>query len=178
MSVQQVQTEVAHINSLLDGAEAAVISEAERNDPAFNAMVAIAVLETAEHEYEEAVENGEIVEMIEYQDSAAFIARAEAIFTSIEADMPEEEAEEVAEFFEQLDTLTGSNASFEEVETVIGGIIHEFEEVFDLEDEESEYDGQAYIDKIVELLDGALAEYEGGNAQEARALAVEAYLDN
>lgn len=73
--------------------------------------------------------------MIEYQDSTAFIAQAEPIFTSIEADMPDEEAEEVAEFFEQLDPLTGSNASFEEVETVIGGIVHEFEEAFGLEEE-------------------------------------------
>ena len=84
MSASQVQMEVAHINFLLNGAETAVISETERSDPAFNAMVAIAVLETAEHEYEEAVENGEIVEMIEYQDSTAFIAQAEAIFTSIQ----------------------------------------------------------------------------------------------
>jgi hypothetical protein len=62
MSVQQVQTEVANINSLLNGAETAVISETKRNDPAFNAMVAVAVLETAEHEYEEVVENGQIIE--------------------------------------------------------------------------------------------------------------------
>jgi high-affinity iron transporter len=117
--------------------------------------------------------------MIEYQDSTAFIAQAEPIFTSIEADMPDEEAEEVAEFFEQLDPLTGSNASFEEVETVIGGIVHEFEEAFGLEEEEeSEYDGQAYIDRIVELLDQAVAKYGAGNAQEAKALAIEAYLDN
>jgi tetratricopeptide (TPR) repeat protein len=178
MSASQVQMEVAHINSLLNEAETAVISETERSDPAFNAMVAIAVLETAEHEYEEAVENGEIVEMIEYQDSTAFIAQAEAIFTSIQTDMLEEEAEEVVEFFEQLDSLAGSNASFEEVETVVGGIIHEFEEVFELEEEESEYDGQAYIDRIIELLDEAVAEYQAGNAQEAKALAIEAYLDN
>ncbi|MEW6604267.1 MAG: hypothetical protein AB1351_06210 [Thermoproteota archaeon] len=178
MSVQQVQTEVAQINSLLEGAETSVISQAERADPAFNAMVAIAVLETAEHEYEEAVEGGNIVEMIEYQDSTAFIARAEAIFTSIQAEMPEEEAEEVAEFFEQLDSLTASNASFEQVETVIGGIVHGFEEVFGLEEADSGYDGQAYIDTIIELLDEAVAVYEAGNAQEAKALAIEAYLDN
>jgi hypothetical protein len=178
VSVQQVQTEVANINSLLDGAETAVISESERSDPAFNARVAIAVLDTAEHEYQEAVEDGEIVEMVEYQDSTAFIAQAEAIFTSIQGEMPEEEAEEVAEFFEQLDSLTGSNTSFEEVETVIGGIIHEFEEVFGLEGEESAYDGQAFIDRIIELLDEAVAAYEAGDAQEAKALAIEAYLDN
>lgn len=42
----------------------------------------------------------------------------------------------------------------------------------------NEYDGQAYIDRIVELLDQAVAKYGAGNAQEAKALAIEAYLDN
>lgn len=179
MTAAQVQTQVSEINTMLDEAEMSVISETERSDPTFNGMVAIAVLETATLEYEEAVENGQIVEMIEYQDSTAFIARAETIFTSIRSELPEHEAEEIAEFFDQLNSLTESNASFEEVETVIGGIIHEFEEALELESgEEEELDGWGYIDKIKELLDQSVAEYEEGNTQEAKALAVEAYLDN
>ncbi len=179
MSAGQAQTAVAHINSLLDGARTSVLSQTERNDPKFNAHVAIVVLETATHEYEEAIENGAIVEMIEYQDATAFIARADALFNSaIKSGMPAEEAEEVAELFEQLDSLTGSNASFNEVATVIGGITHEFEEVFGIEHSESTYDGQAYIDRIIELLDQALAAYQANNTQQARALVIEAYLDN
>jgi tetratricopeptide (TPR) repeat protein len=178
MTTQQVETEVSNLNTLLNGSEAAVISQTESDDPAFRAMVAIAVMETAEHEYEEAVENGQIVEMIEYQDSTAFIARAKAIFLSIEAEMPEEAADEVDGFFVQLDNHTATNASFEEVETVIGAIVHEFEEVFGLEEKDSVYDGQAYIDKIIELLDEAVVAYQAGDSQEAKALAIEAYLDN
>jgi tetratricopeptide (TPR) repeat protein len=178
MTTQQVETEVSNLNTLLNGSEAAVISQTESDDPAFRAMVAIAVMETAEHEYEEAVENGQIVEMIEYQDSTAFIARAKAIFLSIEAEMPEEAADEVDGFFVQLDNHTATNASFEEVETVIGAIVHEFEEVFGLEEKDSVYDGQAYIDKIIELLDEAVVAYQAGDSQEAKALVIEAYLDN
>ncbi|MGI0049481.1 MAG: hypothetical protein ACREAW_08065, partial [Nitrososphaera sp.] len=178
MTAAQVQTQVSEINTMLDQAETSVISQAERSDPAFNGMVAIVVLETAEHEYEEAIANGEIVEMIEYQDSTAFIAQAEAIFVSIRAELPEHEAEEIVELFEQLNSLTESNASFEQVETVIGGIIHEFEEALELESEEGELDGWGYIDKIKELLDQSVAEYKEGNAQQAKALAVEAYLEN
>jgi len=178
MTTQQVETEVSNLNTLLNGSEAAVISPTESDDPAFRAMVAIAVMETAEQEYEEAVENGQIVEMIEYQDSTAFIARAKAIFLSIEAEMPEKAADEVDGFFGQLDNHTATNASFEEVETVIGAIVHEFEEVFGLEEKDSVYDGQAYIDKIIELLDEAVVAYQAGDSQEAKALAIEAYLDN
>src|SRR6185503_3200621 len=178
MTTQQVETEVSNLNTLLNGSEAAVISPTESDDPAFRAMVAIAVMETAEQEYEEAVENGQIVEMIEYQDSTAFIARAKAIFLSIEAEMLEKAADEVDGFFGQLDNHTATNASFEEVETVIGAIVHEFEEVFGLEEKDSVYDGQAYIDKIIELLDEAVVAYQAGDSQEAKALAIEAYLDN
>jgi hypothetical protein len=96
----------------------------------------------------------------------------------IQADMPPEEAAEVSELFEELESLTGSNAGFEQVSTVIGGIVHEFEEVFGLEGDEPAYDGQAYIDRIIELLDGAVLSYQAGDAQEAKALAIEAYLDN
>jgi hypothetical protein len=136
-------------------------------------------METAEVEYEEAVSEGVIVEMIEYQDSTAFIERAELIFDEIKAELPAHEAEELEEFFGQLTTLTESNASFEDVETVIGGIIHEFEEAVGLEgEEEEELDGWGYIDGIKELLDQAVTEYKAGNAQRAKALAIEAYLDN
>jgi hypothetical protein len=74
--------------------------------------------------------------------------------------------------------LTESNVSFEQVETVIGGIIHEFEEALELESEEGELDGGGYFDRIKELLDQSVAEYNEGNAQQAKALAIEAYLDN
>jgi flagellin-specific chaperone FliS len=178
MTAAQVQTEVSEINSMLDQAETAVLGD-EMSDPKFGGMVAIAVLETAELEYEEAIANGEIVEMIEYQDSTAFISQAEGIFTSIREGLPEHEAGEIAEFFEQLNSLTASNASFEQVETMIGGIIHEFEEALGLESgEEQELDGWGYIDRIKGLLDQSVAEYREGNAQQAKALAIEAYLDN
>ena len=165
------------INVMIDEAETSVLGE-KMSDPVFSGMVAMAVLDTAEHEYEEAVANGEIVEMIEYQDSAAFIAQAQEIFTSIRAELPEHEAEEIAVFFEQLNSLTASNASFEQVETVIGGIIHEFKEALGLESGEEELDGWGYIDRIKELLDQSVAEYKEGNVQQAKALAVEAYLEN
>jgi hypothetical protein len=137
------------------------------------------ILETAEHEYEEAVSEGEIIEMIEYQDSTAFIHRAEVAFEAIRADMPEHEAEEVAEFFEELNSLTAANADFEHVETAIGGINHEYEEVFGLEGSGTEeLGGWEYIDRINELLDQSVHEYEEGEFDEARAIAREAYLDN
>lgn len=179
LSASDFQSKVAEINEMLDKAYTSVIEQEERSDPKFNALVVITLLETAENEYEEGVEAGEIVEMIEYQDSTAFIARAEAVFDSFKAQVPSHEAEETEEFFEQLNSLTKANASSEEVETVIGGIVNELEEALGLEEEEEiKPGGWEYIAKINELLDQAAEEYEEGNAQRARALTLEAYLEN
>jgi hypothetical protein len=176
MEAADVETAVADINTLLDEAVEAVVGEA---DSALWARASMLILETAEHEYEEAVSEGEIIEMIEYQDSTAFIHRAEVAFEAIRADMPEHEAEEVAEFFEELNSLTAANADFEHVETAIGGINHEYEEVFGLEGSGTEeLGGWEYIDRINELLDQSVHEYEEGEFDEARAIAREAYLDN
>ncbi|MGI0020823.1 MAG: hypothetical protein ACREAY_10175 [Nitrososphaera sp.] len=176
-SAAEFEDSVNAILPMLDGAVEAVAGD-EASDPALWAQAIVLLLETANLEYSEAVEGGEIVEMIEYQDATAFIHRAEVAFEAIKADMPEHEAEEVEEFFAELNSLTASNASPDKIATIIGGINHEFAEVFGLEEAEQELDGWGYIDRIRELLDESLEQYEAGNTQEARALAVEAYLDN
>lgn len=179
-SASAFEQKVTAVRAQLDQAIEAVVGE-NVSDVAYNAGVIAGLLETAELEYGEAVADGEIVEMIEYQDSTAFIARAQAIFNSVKAELPAHEAEEIEEFFGQLNSLTGSNASFEEVETVIGGIVHEFEEAAGLESGAGGGGAEgnwAYVDRIVELLDQSVAEYKAGNFQKAKALAIEAYLEN
>jgi hypothetical protein len=180
LSAPEFQTQVTEINGMLDEAKESTISETERTDPKFNAVVIISVLEVTEHEYEEAVENGTVKAMVEYQDARGFTSRANSIYdSSIKAAVPQHEDEEIVEFFELLDTRLEAKADLEEVETAVGGIIHELEEVFELESEGTEeLDGWGYIDKIKELLDHSLEEYGEGNFMAARSLAVEAYLEN
>jgi high-affinity iron transporter len=108
--------------------------------------------------------------MIEYQDSTAFIAHKGRVSRA--------RSRRIAGLFDQLRSLTESNASFESVAVVIGGIIREFGEALGIEEEEGKLDGWGYIDRIKELLDQSVAEYREGNTQEAEALAIEAYLDN
>lgn len=175
MAAADVETAVADINGLMDQAVEAVVGDA---DAALWARASMLILETAELEYGEGVAEGEIVEEIEYQDGTAFISRAAAIFEAIKADMPEHEAEEVEELFAELDTLTSSNGDPAAVAIAIGGINHEYEEVFGLEGKAEELGGWEYIDRIKELLDQSVHEYEEGEFDEARALAREAYLDN
>jgi len=178
MSASEVESAAADINAMLDDAMAAVVGD-DASDPAFGAMVIVLLLQTAEVEYAEAVEGGQIIEEIEYQDASAFMGRALAVFESVSGDMEEDEAEEVEELFAELDSAVSANAEPSEVNTLLGGIINELDEVFALGIEDSEeLDGWGYIDHITELLDEALEQYSAGNSAEARALAIEAYLDN
>jgi len=177
-TAQAVSQKVTDITGMLDEA-VQVFAGKEAEELETKGGVIIGLLETAESEYEEGVADGEIKEMIEYQDSAAFIARAEAVFTSIKAEMSEHEAGEIAEFFKQLDSLKESKADPSQVKTVISGIVHEVEEGLELEShDEGKLDGWGYIDKIKDLLDHSVEEYKEGNVQEAKALAIEAYIDN
>lgn len=179
LSDADFEARVDEIDGMLDEAIESVLSKTEIDDPKLNALVIISLLETAEHEYEEAAEDGEVKEMVEYQDAIRFISRAEATFDSISADIPEYEAEEVTEFFGRFNELVESRGIIEEVEAMIGGIVHELQEALGLEGEGGEeIDVWAYIGRIKTLLDQALAEHEQGNTQEARRLAVEAYLEN
>jgi molybdenum-dependent DNA-binding transcriptional regulator ModE len=180
LDFQQFQNRVTEINGMLDEAKESAISATERNDPKFNAVVMTTVLEVAEHEYEWAVENGAIKEMIEYQDATGFVSRAKATYdSSVKAAVPAHEDEEIVESFELVETRIAAKADVSEVETAIGVIVHELDEVFGLGSSETgKLDGWGYIDEIKELLDHTLVEYEEGEFQAARALAVEAYLEN
>jgi hypothetical protein len=176
-TVQVLSQKVADINGMLDEAVEVFAGE-EAEELATKAGVVTGLLETAGVEYGEAVENEQIIEMIEYQDASAFISRANATFATIQSEIDAHEAEEITEFFGQLAASLQANADPENVQTLLDGIVHELEEALGLEGDDSGYDGQAYIDRIIGLLDEAVTEYQAGNAQGARALAIEAYLDN
>ena len=169
---------VNEIELLLDQAKSSVVGQNEGNDPGFNAMVVAFLLETAEHEYEEGVQDGKIVQTIEYQDASAFIVRADSTFTAIKQQVPVHEAQKIEELFATLDSDVKANSEVENIEASVDGIKHELDELFDLEDGGNETDGQKIIDKINELLDESIIQYKAGNFQEAKSLAVEAYLDN
>jgi hypothetical protein len=63
------------------------------------------LLVTSKAEYEEAVSNGKILEMVEFQDGSAFVCKSEEIFNKIRADLPEHEAKEIEEFYEGLECI-------------------------------------------------------------------------
>ena len=186
---EELGGQIDSINMLLDNSVQTLVPSSELTNPAFNASVVARLLHIAGHEYEEAVVNGTIREIAEYQDGQAFIHRAESIFNSSASNINQSmahEVEEVNELFLNLNTAVTNRDDPGNVETTINGIIHELAEITGLSEsqltgEESgteEQDPVAIINNIKSLLTQLIAEYRAENYQGAESIATEAYLEN
>lgn len=172
---EQAQEAIDEVKETVELARSAVVGgESEKTN--FKIKLIKGLLETAEVEYDEAVSNGEIKEMVEFQDGSAFVWRSQQIYSTIESEVPEHEAEEIAEFYEDLWSSLDLKADPETIETLAGGIIHELDEVSGEESEEVELTD--YVENIRTLLTEAKEEYAKGETAEALSLATKAYLDN
>ena len=189
-TLQDFESQVGYVNMLLNNSVQAVVPSSElNNNPAFNASVVGRLLRLAGHEYEEAVANGTIKEVVEYQDAQAFIHRAESIFKSSVSRMNQtlaHEVEQVNEFFSNLDGAVNNRDDPETAETTVNGIIHRLAEITGLSESQligeeagtEEQDHIAIINNIKSLLTQLIAAYESQDYQGAESIATEAYLDN
>jgi predicted secreted protein with PEFG-CTERM motif len=134
------------------------------------------LLETSIAEYGEAVSDGVIGEMAEFQDGSAFVWRSQQIFAEIESDIPTHEAEEIEELYVDLWAAYDARADPSQVETLAGGIIHEINEIIGEESEEVNL--LEYVENIKVLLEQTKQEYAKGDTDLALSLATKAYLDN
>ena len=192
-TASQFREQTTAIDLLLNETMQAVISsdELDNNNTAFNASVVARLLDIAGHEYQEAVANGTVKEIVEYQDAQAFIHRAETVFNATSDRMINQtmahEVEEVNEFFGILNSTVSSKGDPAQVETTINGIVYELEEITGLPASQllgeggalaSEQDPIAIINNIKSMLDQLLSVYQSQNYEEAESIAIEAYLEN
>lgn len=155
------------------------------NDPAFVAQVIAEVLEGVAEEYAEAVQDGQVTNLEEYQDAYGFLQVARQLFESIAEATRTANAEEYAEIeeaFEELSAWLPAAAAPPDppadpslVSTATKTVRAELSEVYGFAlAEASREDTLAFIREQVEL---ALHEYEEGETEEAYELAASAYLD-
>lgn len=173
---EDAQTAIDEAREVVEIARTAIIGDAISQDPNFKMKLMQGLLETSIGEYEEAITDGEISMMAEFQDGSAFVWRSEQIYNEIKSDIPEHPAEELDEFYGDLWAAYDSRADPEEIETVADGIIHELDEVMGVESEDA--DLLEYVENIRSLLTETKEEYAAGNTDEALSLATKAYLDN
>jgi hypothetical protein len=189
VALEEFGGQIDSINMHLDNIVQTLVPSSELSNPAFNASVVARLLHIAGHEYEEAVANGTIIEIVEYQDGQAFIHRAQSIFNSSASSINQsmaQEVEEVNELFSNLNNAVNNRDDPANVETTINGIIHELAEITGLSESQltgeeaggEEQDPIAIINNIKSLLTQLITAYRSQDYQGAESIAIEAYLEN
>jgi hypothetical protein len=190
-TLQDIQTQIDYVDMLLNNSVHTLVPSSElNNNPAFNASVVGRLLNLAGHEYEEAIANGTIIEVVEYQDAQAFIHRAENLFKSSASRINQSlahEVEEVNESFSNLNSAVNNRNDPQTIETAINGIMHKLAEITGLSESQligeeagTEEQGSsiAIINNIKSLLTQLIAAYGSQDYQRAENIAIEAYLEN
>lgn len=172
---EQAQEAIEQAKDAVTLAREEIVGE-EGNKMSFKISLIKGLLETSIAEYSEAVSDGEIHEMAEFQDGSAFVWRSQQIYDTIENEVPEHEAEEIEEFYEEMWAAYDERADPSTIETLANGIIHELEVVSGIESKVTELSD--YVVNIRDLLTEVKKEYEKGETSEALSLATKAYLDN
>jgi hypothetical protein len=185
-STEEFYNQGQKINGLLNQAVRQVIPSETAANNTFKLGVVSDLLSIAGVEYGEAVENGTITEIVEYQDGQAFITRAQDVFSQASPTIPQEmnpEVEETNQFFSNLNTAIQNKSSPEVVDRSIGAIIHEISEITGISEaglggQGADTESGEIISEIRSLLNQTVEAYNQQNYAEAEALATTAYIDN
>jgi hypothetical protein len=191
-SLPDVDNQIDHINNmLLNNSVQAVVSTSQlEGNAGFNASVVARLLDVSGHEYEEAISNGTVKAIVEYQDAQAFIDRAQSLFNSSASRINQSmahEVEEVHQFFSTLNSAVNNKDDPTTIETTINGMIHDLSEITGLSESQlagqetgaEEQDPIAIINNIKSLLNQQLLPaYRSQNYGGAESVAIEAYLEN
>ena len=129
-TTDEFNTQAQKINRLVNQTVEQVVPVETVDNSTFGLAVVADLLSIASEEYGEAVENGTIKEIVEYQDGQAFVSRAQDLMvqTSSTGLPPQEQTLEIQETnkpFSDLNTAIQKKSSPEAVDTTIRAIIHE-----------------------------------------------------
>jgi hypothetical protein len=196
-TTDEFNTQAQKINGLVNQTVKQVVPVETANNSTFALAVVADLLSIASVEYGEAVEDGTIKEIVEYQDGQAFVSRAQDLMvqTSSTAGLPQEKTpgiEETNKLFSDLNTAIQNKSSPEVVDTSIRALIHEISEITGISEENLREGGgegtsssgtaaakpREIISEIRALLNQTIQAFKQQNYAEAEALATTAYLDN
>jgi plastocyanin len=202
-TAEQFAIEANHTNQVLDQTINEVVPFSDRNNSKLNLKVVANLLNTAKKEYREAIENGKLSLIVEYQDAKGFISRAETIFTKTSGKINKDFSAQVQQInilFSDLDKAIERKSDVKKIETTIDDILHEMAEITGLTEndllvshgkaspptppasasatEESKKKSLQTVANVRILLNQTFAKYREQKYSEAESLAIKAYLEN
>ncbi|MBA4463958.1 MAG: hypothetical protein H2B01_07235 [Nitrosopumilaceae archaeon] len=138
---EQAQEAIDEAKTIVAEAQDIVIGDMA-NDDAFKAQLANILLETSKVEYAEAVNDGIIEEMAEFQDGSAFVWRAKELLSTMNVDSTI--ASNISSNIEAIEQAYTEKASPSEVSALVDNVIADFEIVSGVESTESSHMEEAF----------------------------------
>ena len=139
----------------------AIVAEAQTivigdvaNDDAFKAQLANILLETSKVEYAEAVNDGIIEEMAEFQDGSAFVWRAKELLATMNVDSSI--ADSISSNIVAVEQAYDERDSPTEVSALVDNVIADFEILSGVESTESEHMEETFQSPRAQLNSGVL----------------------
>ena len=127
-TTDEFNTQAQKINGLVNQTVKQVVPVETANNSTFSLAVVVDLLSIASAEYGEAVENGTIKEIVEYQDGQAFVSRAQDLMVQTSTGLLQEKTPEIQKtnkLFSDLNIAIHNKSSPELVDTSIRAIIHQ-----------------------------------------------------
>jgi hypothetical protein len=127
-TTDEFNTQAQKINGLVNQTVKQVVPVETANNSTFGLAVVADLLSIASEEYGEAVENGTIKEIVEYQDGQAFVSRAQDLMVQTSTGLLQEKTPKIQEtnkLFSDLNTAIQNKSSPELVDTSIRAILYE-----------------------------------------------------
>jgi len=196
-TAEQFATEANHTNKVLDRTINEVVPSSNRNNSTFNLSVVADLLNTAKGEYGEAIQNGKLSLIVEYQDAKGFISRAESVFNQtssrIETQMVPK-VQKINTMFSDLNKAVDNKSDTTTLDALINNTIREIAQTIGLTEnqllvsqgeaaatpatEESKKKSLQTVANVRILLNQTLEVYKAQNYVKAENLATKAYLEN
>ena len=143
VSKSEAKIAIDEAKTVIQEARSIVVGE-QSNEDEFKIQLINTLLETAKVEYREAIEDGIIVEVAEFQDGSAFVWQSQQIFSSIENKIEPTDADRINEYFELVWAGFKTQESPKMVENYVDAVIYEFEELSGIQSEPSKHEEEVF----------------------------------
>lgn len=150
---EEAQKAIDEAKEIVAEAEDLIIGDLA-NDDAFKAQLANILLETSKVEYAEAVNDGIIEEMAEFQDGSAFVWRASELLATMNIDSAL--ADNISSNILAVEQAYETRTSPSEVSKLVDAVIADFEMISGVQSTESEHMEEAFLSPRHQVNSGVL----------------------
>ena len=144
VSREDAQMAIDEAKGIIEEGRDIVVGEQLSSNSSFKMQLVNGLLETAKVEYKEAVADGMIEEMAEFQDGSAFVWRSQQILAEIQEEIEPTDAGRINDLYAAVWNDFDQKSNPADVEDIIDAVIYEFEELSGFASKPSEHEEEVF----------------------------------